>query len=214
MNIKQTLRSIALGTVLLAAGVTASHAEVAAPSATAKGDSNVSVSVPSVIILDYFDNINISLPEVNESHGHGKYTAQLVSWADQTVYGPEGLTTSNVSTPSTNGLDGSSTIDLVLKNTWAVRGLSKEGTATVSISQPTAFTLKGKSNETVSSIAVSNVKIQTSGKTANSSIDDVPLKGIPKANATLGDVLMSLNLKDTVLAGDYTGTLTITAIAN
>ncbi|TLU83346.1 MAG: hypothetical protein FDX30_09935 [Chlorobium sp.] len=212
MNIKQTLRSIALGTVLLAAGVSTSHAVVAVTTAT--GNSNVSVSVPSVIILDYFDNINISLPEVQESHGHGAYTAQLVSWADQTVNGPEGLTTSNVTTPSTNGLDGTNTIDLVLKNTWAVRGLSTSGTATVSISQPTAFNLKNANNDVLSSIAVSNIKIQTTGKTASSSINDVPLKGIPKANATLGDVLMSLNLKDTVLAGNYTGTLTITAVAN
>jgi len=201
MNIKQTLRSAALGAALLAAGASASYG--------ASGETDVTVTMPNIIILDYFDDIHITFTEVDEArlHDSANYTVSAASWADGSYNGDNELTTSNLISSTATGLDGAD-MTLTLKNTWAVRGLSSDGTATVSITGPTEF-VNG-----ASSIAVSDVQIQTASNEAAASISDVPLNGVPKAKATLGDILMTLNMTDTTLAGDYTGTITITATAN
>ncbi|NTU92244.1 MAG: hypothetical protein HGA60_10065, partial [Chlorobiaceae bacterium] len=65
-----------------------------------------------------------------------------------------------------------------------------------------------------SSIGVSKLQLRLDGAQASSGGRSVSadLKGIQKLNATMGDVLMGLDFSNTSVSGDYTGTITITAV--
>ena len=199
------LRKLALATALLAAGAPAT----AGAAQTATGSSTVTVTVPDVIILDYFSSINLALAGQTESHEHSTYSQSAIASGDQSFNGTGYLATANLATASAAALNGSD-VTLTMQNVWAVRGFSSTGKATVSVTGPGSLT-KSSSN---SSIAVSKLQVMVDGaatSTANNSIT-TNLNGIQKANATMGDVIMGLNFTNTSLSGDYTGSITITAV--
>jgi hypothetical protein len=198
-------RAIAIAAALFAAGTPA--CTQAAQSVS--GISTVTVTVPDVIILDYFNSINLGLAGQAEGHKHDLYSQSNIGGSDQTIDGTGELTTDTLSDANLAALKGSD-INLTLKNAWAVRGFSSSGKATVSIDGD--GTLKKASS--TSTIAVSKLLVMVDGAAAGSAAKSVEanLKGIQKANATLGDVVMGLNFSGTSASGDYTGTFTITAV--
>jgi hypothetical protein len=203
-------RAITIAAAIFAAGAPSSaQAVVAASTQSTSGISTVTMTVPDVIILDYFNNINLGLAGQAEGHKHDLYSKSNIGGSDQTIDGTGKLTTDTLSDANLAALKGSD-INLTLKNAWAVRGFSNSGKATVSIDGD--GTLKKASS--TSTIGVSKLLVMVDGAAAGSAAKSVEanLKGIQKANATLGDVVMGLNFSGTSSSGDYTGTFTITAV--
>ncbi|MCE1273509.1 MAG: hypothetical protein LWW75_03170 [Chlorobiales bacterium] len=201
------LRTVALGAALIAAATPSkASASVVAPSTQTTGSSTVTMKVPDVIILDYFTNINLGLAGQTDSYDHSSYEQSDLNGGDQTIDGTGELSTDTLTDAKLAALKGSD-VNLTLKNAWAVRGFSSTGKATVSIDGDS--TLKKASSS--STIGVSKLQVQVSGGTASKSIT-TDLKGIQKGNATLGDVVMGLNFANTSVSGDYTATITITAV--
>ena len=207
-----TLRTIAIAATLLAAGAPASASAIVqqeASTQTATGSSKVTMTVPDVIILDYFTSVNLGLAGQTESHDHGTYAQANIGGGDQSFDGTGALTSGTLADATAAALKGSD-VTLTMKNMWAVRGFSTSGKATVSVNGPATLTKSGTS----SSIGVSKLQVMLDGADASSASNSISanLKGLQKANATMGDVLMSLNFTNTSVSGDYTGSITITAV--
>jgi hypothetical protein len=202
----KTLRTLAIAASLFAAGAPAS---ASAATQTASGAATVTVTVPDVIILDYFTSISLALAGQTEGKDHGAYSQASIAGGDQSFAGTGSLTTSTLADASSAGLKGSD-VTMTMKNAWAVRGWSTTGKATVSVTGPTTLTKASTS----STIGVSKVQVMVDGALASTASNSISadLKGIQKANATMGDVLMSLNFSNTSVSGDYTGAITITAV--
>jgi len=200
------LRTIAIAATLLAAGIPAS---ASAATQSASGTSVLTVTVPDVIILDYFTSVNLGLAGQTESHDHGSYAQANIGGGDQSFDGTGALTSGTLADATAAALKGSD-VTLTMKNMWAVRGFSTSGKATVSVNGPATLTKSGTS----SSIGVSKLQVMLDGADASSASNSISanLKGLQKANATMGDVLMSLNFTNTSVSGDYTGSITITAV--
>jgi hypothetical protein len=204
----KSLRTIALGAALFATGVGA-PASLTAATQTGIGSSKVTVIVQDVIVLDYFTSINIGLAGRTESHGHGAYSQANIAGGDQSFTGTGSLTTSTIADASSSALTGAD-VTMTVKNVWAIRGFSTSGKATVSVSGPATLTKAATS----STIGLSKLQVLVDGNstsTAGKSIS-ADLKGIQNDDVTMGDVLMSLNFANTSLSGDYSGTITITAV--
>lgn len=199
------LRAIVLAAAMLAASVPVS----VIASRTASGTSTIYVSVPDVIILDYFSNINLGLVGQTESHGHDFCNQVAIDGREQTIDGSCELGTASPADANLAALRGSD-ITLTLRNVWAVRGFSSSGKATVSIAGDSFL----RNESSSSSIGVSKLQLRLDGAQASSGGRSVStdLKGIQKLNATKGDVLMGLDFSNTTVSGDYTGTITITAV--
>ena len=194
-----SLRTIALAATLFAAGAPAI-------AGAATGQATVTVTVPSMIILDYFSKINLGLASQDEKYDHVTYSKTGVdATGEQTVEGSEALTSGTLAKASSAALNGGD-VTLSMKNAWAVRGFSSNGTATVNVSGPESLT---NAKASTSTIAVKKLQV-SDGKTSSNSITTA-LSGIGKA--TMGDLIMSLNFGNTTVSGDYTGTITITATA-
>ena len=73
------LRTIAIAATLLAAGIPAS---ASAATQSASGTSVLTVTVPDVIILDYFTSVNLGLAGQTESHDHGTYAQTNIGGGD------------------------------------------------------------------------------------------------------------------------------------
>lgn len=202
----KTLRNIAFGAALL---VTAAQAPARAATQTGTGTSVVTIVVPDVIILDYFTSINIGIAGQSESKGHGVYAQSNIGGGDQTFNGTGALTTGTLADASTAALNGSD-ITLNMKNVWAVRGFSTSGKATVSVTGPSSLTKAATS----SVIGISKLQVMVDGAQASSASNSISadLGGIQKATATKGDVLMNLNFANTSISGNYSGSITITAV--
>jgi hypothetical protein len=200
------LRTIAIAATLLAAGIPAS---ASAATQSASGTSVLTMTVPDVIILDYFTSVNLGLAGQTESHDHGTYAQANIGGGDQSFDGTGALTSGTLADATAAALKGSD-VTLTMKNMWAVRGFSTSGKATVSVNGPATLTKSGTS----SSIGVSKLQVMLDGADASSASNSISanLKGLQKANATMGDVLMSLNFTNTSVSGDYTGSITITAV--
>jgi hypothetical protein len=200
------LRKLAIAATLLA---TAAPVSAMAATQSVSGSSTVTVSVPDVIILDYFTKINLGLAGQAEKHDHGTYSQADLGTGDQSFEGRGALSSDNLTEAGSALLKGSD-VNLTLRNVWAVRGFSSTGNAKVSITGPTTLTQESGS----SSIGVSKLQVMVDGEKAENAATSVntTLKGIQKSNAVMGDILMGLNFTNTSVAGDYTGTVTITAV--
>lgn len=203
---KQTIRALAFAAAMLTAGAST---PASAATQTGTGYSTITISVPDVIILDYFTSINLGLAGQGESHEHSSYSQSDLSGSDQSIDGSGALTTSTISDADLSALRGTD-ITLTLRNVWAVRGFSATGKASVSVAGPSTL-VKGATSST---IGVSKLQVLVDGASTSSASSSIStnLNGIQKGDATMGDVLMGLNFANTSLAGDYTGTITITAI--
>lgn len=200
------LRTFTLGAALLVAGIPTTSD---AATQTASGTSKVTVVVPDVIILDYFTRINLGLSGQSEQLDHGTYEQTGISGGDQEITGTGALTTSALADASSAALRGAS-ITINLRNVWAIRGFSPTGKATVSVTGPTTLTKA----LTSSTIGVTKLQVMVDGALASTASNSISanLNGVQKVDSTTGDVLMGLNFTNTYVSGDYTGTITISAV--
>ncbi len=197
MNPKKTLRSIAMGAVLLASGYGTTHAaSIATPAVP------VILNVPDTIILHYISSITINVPsnngvEARIDEGSGTWSATGLSLTASS----DELATTNLgnTTPELSG----ALQNITIPNVWAVRGFSPTGTASVSIA-PTGTTLTHSEGPTGGEITIINQTVKTSTVAAGSPIT-VPLLGIKKTSATIGDVNLTFNFDNAIKSGAYSG---------
>jgi hypothetical protein len=203
---KKTLFVLALVAVAMTMGTTTASAQ-------ATGTTDLTVSIPDLVILYYYDTVSVSIdaealaalagdtvfanPELDEIlavTGGTTSASALESSGD--------LTADLAISPTSTGLSNAT---LTLQNAWAVRGLS-------SFSYEAGIALGATPNLTNggSVIGVSNPAINVGGGSYGTSNVNVPVSGL--GTPTNGNVQLTLDLSTVTLSGDHssTGTYTIT----
>lgn len=169
-----------LTTSILLAGLAAPlHSTTAAEGAT-----SVSIDLPNIIILHYLKNVDLN------------FTSKDLSVAEKGVsYTGDFGSVSLDGNVQAGSLSGVAKIDkpvhVLIKNAYAVRGLSPSGSANV------AGKITSEKAENDGSI-IKLVKL-------NVSADKIALKGLALSKAVSGDVDFYLDLSDATKSGDHTG---------
>ncbi|MGA0588370.1 hypothetical protein ACO2Q2_14775 [Dyella sp. KRB-257] len=201
MLVNKTLLAtlIAIG---IAAVIPAGSAD-AATSATASGQTTFKVTLQPVLVLDYYQEIDLTvdsaaLNTLVSGAGNTKTTQAVTATASGAS-----LSADAALKTSTGGLKN---ISLTLKNTWSLRSiLGKSSQTTVAIGLNSA----NGSSATLSGTADSNSKIALSapGTSFTGSTG-----GTGFANPVYGDVTMTMDMSNATSADTYTGaTIYITA---
>ena len=188
--------------ILLSASILAAAAPLPAMAAntgqSAAGSSLITVTVPDVIILDYYTKINLNIAGTASGELQDNGTLSLDGSISNSTMSGNGLST--VKTSAMSALNGSAPT-FTASNAWAVRGFSATGKAKVTLSGLSELT------NSSSSIQVKNLKAMV-GATDAGDTNGITIAGI---TPTYGDIQMGLDFSKAKLSGDYTGTLTITA---
>jgi hypothetical protein len=197
-------RILVIGVLALAAAVVAPS-----PAAAQQGPVDIDITLGSVVILHYFQNLDVTLDATA--------LAQMLGYGGTSV--PEGtadpITISawpfsgdaNLQAHITNPTHDPAAVDLTIQNVWSVRSNTVNGTNSVTIAI-TDGTLTHSSGRT---ITMSNGRVNTLGGTPAATIT-FPSPGM--ANPQYGDVILQLDLSNATRAGEYAdGTFTLTASA-
>ena len=199
MNRKSDVARLLLGAALLAGGVPASA--MAASQQTATANSTVTITVPDLIILDYYSQIKLNLAGTKEMLDNDTLTLSG-NLSDVTQSG-DGL-----SSPKSSNLAAfKGTTTFTANNAWAVRGFSSNGKATINITGPTDNKFTSGSAGS-SYILLSGLKALSGGSNVTNITGGTTLAG---ATPTYGNIQMDLDFSKTTMAGDYSGQITITA---
>ncbi|NTW55656.1 MAG: hypothetical protein HGB20_01265 [Chlorobiaceae bacterium] len=164
--------------------------------ATKTGTTNVSIVLPDLVILHYYSALNLTFEQYTQSVNEGSGGTYNVQWSGTTDSGNT-MTTSSLQ----NVLPG--TVSMTIPSVWAVRGLSPSGNAQVSISVLNSQLVSGNSKVTILT-GTGNTEINDNAGHSGTSITTA-LKGITAANATIGNVKMTLDFSQTTLAGAHSG---------
>lgn len=167
-----------------------------AQAATKTGSTTVSIVLPDLIILHYYSALNLTFEQYTQSVNEGSAGTYNVQWTGATDSGNT-MTTSSIQ----NVLPG--TVSMTIPSVWAVRGLSPSGNAQVSIAVVNSQLVSGTSKVKIVT-GSGNTEINDNAGHSGTSIT-TPLNGITAANATVGNVKMTLDFSQTTLAGAHTG---------
>ncbi|NTV98363.1 MAG: hypothetical protein HGA70_04295 [Chlorobiaceae bacterium] len=182
--------------LLLSAATLFSLDPAAVSAATRTGTTNVSIVLPDLIILHYYSALNLTFEQYSQSVNEGSAGTYNVQWTGTTDSGTA-MTTSAIQ----DVLPG--TVSMTIPNVWAVRGLSPSGNAQVSISVLNSQLSSGTSRVNIVT-GSGNTEINDNAGHSGSNITTA-LNGITAANATIGNVKMTLDFSQTTLAGAHTG---------
>ncbi|EAT59564.1 hypothetical protein [Chlorobium ferrooxidans] len=166
------------------------------------GRSTVTVGMPEYLVLHYYSAVALNLSATSS----GVSQSGSVLSATWTTLGD----TSQILAASATEV-GPLSVNVTLKNAWAIAGLSKSGTATVSI---TGTDFSATRTGSTSKIGVTGYTLSStngvSGAVSGSTIT-MKLRGVTGQTSSVGDVRMNLNFMDTTESGDHVGSFTITA---
>ncbi|NTU98017.1 MAG: hypothetical protein HGA62_09435 [Chlorobiaceae bacterium] len=191
MNIKNISRKLFLPAFTLFSLCTAGAA-----AATKTGTTTISIVLPDLIILHYYSALTLAFEQYSQSVSEGSGGNYNVQWTGTTDSGSS-MTTSSIQ----DVLPG--TVSMTIPNVWAVRGLSPSGNAQITISVPKSQLASGTSRV---NIMTGSGKTEISDNAGHSGTSiTTPLNGITAANATIGNVKMTLDFSQTTLAGAHTG---------
>jgi hypothetical protein len=188
---------IVVGVALMAPGIA---------SAQAVGSTDIDVSLPDIVILHYFSNVDITITQ----SALGNFLTGVAGDAaiDEGVASPAagGFTQNVALSPSALSGDPSSAV-LTIQNAWAVRSISLAGgTDTQLVITNSDNTLDHAS--TSASITVTGVAVDDGS--SNGSTVTFPAPGL--VSPRMGDVELTLDLTNAVNAGEYQdGEYTLTA---
>lgn len=171
-------------------------------SVSRSGRSTVTVKMPEYLVLHYYNAValNLSATSSGESQSGAALSATWTTLGD----------TSQTLAASATEV-GPLSVNITLKNAWAVAGLSRSGTATVSITGTDFLAARAGST---SKINVSGYTLSSSngvGGSVSGSTITMKLRGVAGQSESVGDVKMNLNFMNTTESGDHTGSFTITA---
>jgi hypothetical protein len=202
-NLK-SIRSLALGAALLGVCGIPSAAQAVPSVESQSGKTNVTVTMPEYLVLHYYSDVALNFSATSSSVAQSGGSTLTPTWSTSL-----GDTTHNLAASATEV--GPSSVNITLKNAWAIAGLSRSGTATVSITG-TDFSATREGSK--SKIDVSGYALATasgvSGAASGSSITAL-LRGVAGQTPTVGDVKMRLGFSNTTEAGAHSGSFTITA---
>ena len=196
-------RAIALSIAVLA---TACFLLVPATAhAQAVGATDVDITLPDIIVLHYFSNIDLTFSAAT-------VTAWLGATSDQgTMTGASFTSDIDISSDGDFGTTGDPTAAaLTLSNAWAVRAISggagTQTKVTIAVTDST-LTHAGGGGET---IEISAGEVQDSG--GGGFAGSVTFSPPGLANPEIGDVRLTLDLTNATEAGEYAdGVYTLTA---
>jgi hypothetical protein len=167
-----------------------------APAATKSGTVNVSIVLPDCIILHYYSALTLNFSEQSRAVDEGGDN----NWNVQFSGAAEGG-----SQLSATGIQQTipELVTLTIPNAWAIRGLSPTGNAKVSLSVVNSTLTSGSSIITIKNGAGDTQILDNSGHSGTTIT--TALNGITTAQATLGNVKMTLDFSQTNKAGAHSG---------
>lgn len=198
-KLKKTLAILALGALLTAPLSKTGNAAV--EGVTASGNTDISVTLPPIIILHYISEVSLSFTDISTSVDEGAGSWDI-AWTDA-ASNVSGELTSALLDDATTEPDGKTTFNITLPNVWAVRGYSSSGTASLLIEEGNTTLENGQSEIVLSDFSVSD--------------DEPELNGLAKGNATIGSVSFVMDIIGAGISGTYEAegaeyTLTASAI--
>ncbi len=155
---------------------------------------NVSIKLPNCIILHYYSGLTINFEEFTSAIDEGAADFN-VQWDGTTTGDSDIATEAELSIPSR--------VSVNLPNVWAIRGLSPSGNAKVSITVTRNELVSGPSKITIAE-GSGSIKIEDNYGHSGTNIN-TSLNGIGTAEATIGNVRMTLDFSETTRAGLHTG---------
>jgi len=176
--------------------------------AQAAGTTDIDISFPPLVILFYYDNIDITISRAA--------LAGIVAGGTGDTALSQGTVSGNAFTPnlsissSTTGFTSPAAVDLDLIEAWAVRAIgdsSGAGTVQVTLSVgDDTLTETGGDTITINSL---NTRLTSVGGAFSPSVT-FPAQGL--GTAILGDLRLNLDLSGATVSGDYVdGQFTVTA---
>jgi len=182
--------------LLIAALLSVCMFPLQAPAATKSGTVNVSIVLPDCIILHYYSALTLNFSEQSRAVDEGGDN----NWNVQFSGAAEGG-----SQLSATGIQQTipELVTLTIPNAWAIRGLSPTGNAKVSLSVVNSTLTSGSSIITIKNGAGDTQILDNSGHSGTTIT--TALNGITTAQATLGNVKMTLDFSQTNKAGAHSG---------
>ncbi|ASQ90403.1 hypothetical protein CHL67_05220 [Prosthecochloris sp. GSB1] len=156
---------------------------------------NVSIRLPDCIILHYYSGLTINFEQFSSSIDEGAAEFDVQFTGETQERQDIGTESRELSIPNR--------VSLELPNVWAIRGLSPSGNAKVSIAVTRRHLISGPSRITIAS-GSGNIEIEDNYGHSGTNIN-TNLNGIGTAEATIGNVRMTLDFSETTRAGLHTG---------
>lgn len=191
MKLKHTIGALTLVSVML------SPFGKSLVAANTNASTDIIVRLPDIIILHYISTITLDFGADIAETGNEGAGSWDTDWDGTVSTGGSELESGNLDLTTSN-LDVLGTLDdVTITNVWAIRGLSSNGEATVSISNTSPIL-----TNSIDNISLSDFKVSTAGVSASDSIT-APLNGLSRSSATIGNVLLDIDLSDAETSGDY-----------
>lgn len=190
------LKKIVLGAII----ASASTASLAATSIS--GSTDFRVTVPEILVLYHWDDAHLILTDVTTTPENDSDVREISDATTRTktvalggTYAIDGdVVTSSLATSPLNA-----TIDVTLKNSWAVRSISSDK-VTLALTNPNTE-LK---NTTDNSVTISTSDAKLSSTAANVTGSDTASMTLPsKWEPTMGDIKFKLDLSKATKSGEY-----------
>jgi len=156
---------------------------------------NVSIRLPDCIILHYYSGLTINFEQFSSAFDEGAAEFDVQFTGEATGSSDIGT---EIREPAIPG-----SVSLNLPNVWAIRGLSPSGNAKVSITVTRSELVSGPSKISISQ-GSNGILIEDNYGHAGTNIN-TSLNGIGTAEATIGNVRMTLDFSETTRAGLHTG---------
>jgi hypothetical protein len=156
----------------------------------------VSIVLPDCIILHYYSSLTLNFSAYANAVNEGGPNAWNVQWSGAADGGSQ-LSSSNIQVSQPN------LVSLTIPNAWAIRGLSPSGNAKVTIAVVNNTLTSGTSKITIQNGSGDTVINDNAGHSGASITTS--LNGIGTTQATIGNVIMTLDFSQTNKAGAHTG---------
>ena len=170
--------------------------------ATTSGTTDMTIQFPEIVRLHYVPQLTLIFTGEDQAFKEDKFEDKM-PLADNAEFDAHMTLTQDEDL-------GDGVLDnVVVKNVWAVRGITKSGQITVNSEIKESKASLG----TTSKAIMQNLQVQTSSVSADESID-VDATGLAWSRAVKGDIVFSLEITDVTQSGDHKGIqYTITATA-
>lgn len=171
-----------------------SAALMSAPAhAAVTGTTDFRVTMPEVLVLYHWDDAHLTFSNFEKSQGD-ETTRSLTDDLGKADYD---ITGSNLDTTAPNFGSGSNTVNVSLKNAWAVRSIANSTVdLTLAIDNNTLKNVADNS----ATMTVSNAQLASTGMTGS---DSATVTMPSQWTATTGDINFQLDLSNATKPGQY-----------
>ncbi|MDO5673519.1 MAG: hypothetical protein Q4G66_01175 [bacterium] len=198
MTMKMKMLACILGLGLLSAPMQAA--------AVVNADVTWDIDFKGFLILNYYSEQHLVVNAMEALVDEGSGGTWTMTWGNS-ASGGNGLTNDTLK----DATSIPSNVTVTLPNAWALRGLTTNGTAKVSIAFKEGTTTQELTNG-ASKVTAQHLKV-SQGSVTDQAIT-IPVTGLLKSQAKIGNVLMDLDISGLTQAGVHTGgKFTITAEA-